>query len=407
MGAAALRVLVFVLMGLGLSVGVLAATAQAPAAPAYRVALRTEEIVSGLSLPVDVTHAGDDRLFVVEQSGTIRVVTAAGTLLPTPFLDIRSRVEAEDEQGLLGLAFHPHYAQNGRFFVHYTHLRAADNQLVSRISRFNVTGDPNIADGNTELILLEIEQPYTNHNAGDLAFGPDGYLYIPLGDGGSASDPEERAQNGALLLGKLLRIDVDQQDPGLPYAIPPSNPFAGSQTVRNEIWASGLRNPWRISFDRLTGDLYIGDVGQNAREEIDRQPANSSGGENYGWDILEGTLCHEPISGCVPPPNYLPPIYEYAHQESQAVTGGFVYRGSASPALEGLYLFGEFVEGWIRVLAPDGDNWTVVGEYDFARNVASFGEDAAGELYVVSYDGGLHRLHGSPAAQRYLPLLRR
>ncbi|TAE46171.1 MAG: hypothetical protein EAZ89_20620, partial [Bacteroidetes bacterium] len=240
-------------------------------------------LATGLNRPVDIASAGDSRLFVVEQRGTIQIINADGTMLTTPFLDIDARVNSTgNEQGLLGLVFHPNYALNGYFFVNYTRSPSG----YTRVSRFQTTAaNPNIADPNSELVLLEIEQPYENHNAGDLAFGPDGYLYIPMGDGGSGGDPGNRAQNGLTLLGKMIRIDVNA---GFPYTIPPSNPFLNDPGVRDEVWSIGLRNPWRFSFDRLTGDMWIADVGQGIYEEINVEPAGSAGGLNYGWRCYEG-----------------------------------------------------------------------------------------------------------------------
>ncbi|MDX1908636.1 MAG: PQQ-dependent sugar dehydrogenase [Bacteroidia bacterium] len=340
--------------------------------------------VSGLTRPVDIAHAGDSRLFVVEQPGTIRIILPNGTLRAEDFLDIQPRVRDNgSEQGLLGLAFHPQYAQNGYFYVNYT-----NNQGNTRISRFRVDpGNINLADTASETILLTINQPYENHNGGDLAFGPDGYLYIALGDGGSGGDPQNYGQNPTSFLGKMLRIDVDS---GTPYAIPSDNPFVGSSTVAPEIWALGLRNPWRFSFDRATGEMWIADVGQNNYEEIDVAPAGS-GGLNYGWRCYEGDATFN-LNSCNG--TYTPPVFDYQHSFAQgsSVTGGFVYRGSAYPGLVGTYVFGDYNSGNFWLIRPDagGGYQTVLQGALMGRDqCSSFGEDAAGELYVASHKSGI------------------
>ncbi|WP_282780155.1 PQQ-dependent sugar dehydrogenase, partial [Phaeodactylibacter xiamenensis] len=319
-----------------------------------------ELINDDLSQPADITNAGDDRLFVVERAGRIRILDADGQLLPEPFLDINDRVgPANGERGLLGLAFHPNYADNGYFFVNYT-----ANDGDTRIARFQVNaGNPNTGDPNSEVILFDIGQPYGNHNAGDLAFGPDGYLYIPMGDGGSGGDPQNFSQNRQSLLGKMLRIDVDN---GNPYAIPPDNPYAEDDFTLDEVWAIGLRNPWRFSFDRETGDIWIGDVGQNEWEEITFQPADSEGGENYGWRCYEGFEAYN-TGGCEPESAYTPPIHTYNTGSSDgcSVTGGFVYRGSAFPALYGKYVYADFCSGKIWTLEQDfAGNWVNTEVFD-------------------------------------------
>lgn len=350
------------------------------------------QVAGGLQEPVFLTHAGDGsgRLFIVEQPGVIRILQD-GALSPEPFLDITERVnDRSNEQGLLGLAFHPQYAANGWFFVNYTD---AGGDTV--IARFQVSSDPDRADPASETVLLTVDQPYPNHNGGDLAFGPDGYLYIGLGDGGSANDPQDNAQNLESLLGKLLRIDVNA--PGATYAIPPDNPFAGRPDARPEIWAWGLRNPWRFSFDRATGDLYIADVGQGQIEEVNFQPAGSPGGENYGWRPLEGTR----LTGLdrAAPAGAAPPVTEYTHAEGGcSVTGGYVYRGQALPALHGAYFFADYCTGIVWSLARDAaGQWQrqVFDETGF--QVSSFGEDAAGELYLLGHrDGGVYQLVEKP-----------
>ncbi len=363
----------------------------APAAAAQSVTL--ERLVGGLDRPLGLEAAGDGsgRLFVLEQRGRIRIV-AGGSLRAEPFLDITDRVGCCGEQGLLGLAFHPRYAENGLFFVNYTE-RGGDTV----ISRFSVSADPDRADAGSELEVLSYEQPFANHNGGQLAFGPDGYLYVGSGDGGGAGDPGNRAQDLGSLLGKILRLDVE----GSPYAIPSDNPFASDPQARPEIWAYGLRNPWRFSFDRSTGDLYIGDVGQAAREEIDFQPAASGGGENYGWRRMEGSLCFDPPSGCNDGTLVLP-VAEYGHDEGCSVTGGYVARGAGAAGLLGLYLYGDFCSGRLWGLARGGGVWESELLAETGLAISSFGEDEEGELYVVHYapgDGAVYRLE-SPALFR-------
>jgi glucose/arabinose dehydrogenase len=344
-------------------------------------------VAESLNAPVYVAHAGDGsgRLFVVEKRGTIRIVTN-GQLNPTPFLDIRSIVGSRaSEQGLLSVAFHPDYASNGFFFVNYT-----DTNGDTVVARYRVSDDPDLADPASARTILTLDQPAANHNGGLLLFGPDGYLYIGTGDGGRGGDPWGNAQNPQVLLGKMLRLGVD--GPG-PYAIPPDNPFVGEPAVRDEIWAVGLRNPWRYSFDRATGDLYIADVGQNKWEEIDFQPADSSGGENYGWNRMEGFHCFSPGTNCDPTGLVLP-IAEYGHGLGCSVTGGYVYRGAAFPRMVGVYFYGDFCSGRIWALYPDGaGEWTQAELLQSGLGISSFGEDEAGELYITDLQsGGLYRL---------------
>jgi glucose/arabinose dehydrogenase len=358
-----------------------------PAPPAGELLLALQTVSNQLAFPVDLgTPPGDDRLFVVEKQGRIRIIQD-GSLLPQAFLDITSQVSSGGEQGLLGLAFHPDYAVNRRFVVNYTDLSGD-----THIAEFMVSVDPNRADAASERLILGVDQPFANHNGGQVAFGPDGYLYVGLGDGGDRGDPLENAQSLATLLGKLLRIDLDA---GFPYGIPPDNPFAATAAARAEIWSYGLRNPWRFSFDRLAGDLYLGDVGQNEFEEIDVSPAaeGSGRGANYGWDILEGDSCFEPPSGC-DRTGLVPPAVQYDHGEGCSVTGGYVYRGSAIPALQGVYFYSDFCSGRVRSFRYENGAATEEREWPAlaAGSVTSFGQDDAGELYILTSAGSVYRI---------------
>jgi len=309
-----------------------------------------------------------------------------GQVLAEPFLDLTDRVAVNaSEQGLLSVAFHPNYAENGFFFVNYTD---ANGDTV--VSRFQVSDDPNRADAGSETVLLNIRQPYGNHNGGQLQFGPDGYLYVGMGDGGSGGDPENHGQNPGTLLGALLRLDVDQGNEEVGYAIPPDNPYVGDENGRNEIWAIGLRNPWRFSFDRLTRDLYIADVGQQQYEEVNFAPAGHPGGLNYGWNIMEGAHCY--ASQTCNTEGLVQPVAEYDHGQGCSITGGYVYRGSQFPELAGNYFFGDFCSGNIWGLFNTGDGWqqTVVAQSDL--NITSFGEDATGELYVLTQEGEIYQI---------------
>jgi glucose/arabinose dehydrogenase len=339
-----------------------------------------QPIATGLDQPVALTHAGDTRLFITEQTGTIRIYDALG-LRATPFLDIRSIVLSGGERGLLSVAFHPQYRDNGLFFVYYTN-RNGDNN----VARYKVTSDPDRADASSGTILLTIPHPnFANHNGGQLQFGPDGYLYIGTGDGGSAGDPNNNAQNLNQLLGKILRIDVDH---GSPYAIPPSNPPLGSG-ARHEIWAYGVRNPWRFSFDRGTGDLWIGDVGQDAFEEVDFQPATSIGGENYGWRKMEGQHCYNPTSNCFDA-GVTFPILEYSHAGGAcSISGGYRYRGTQIPSLRGTYLYGDYCTGMIWSAAQSGQVWIPKTLFSTSLRISAFGEDLSGELYVMDVAKGI------------------
>ena len=372
--------------------------------PMGRAALNIslDSFATGFDEVVAIANAGDGRLFAVERDGRILVVQPNGNVLGAEFLDIQDRVlDNFSERGLLGLAFHPNYGSNGYFYVNYTRDHSSgslDGDTV--IARYEVTGNDNIADPNSEQILMVIDQPDWNHNGGMLAFGPDGYLYIAMGDGGSGGDPWENAQSTDTLLGKLLRIDVDSGPGNNPdcgdnasnYKIPTGsggNPFAdGAGGDCDEIWSLGLRNPWRFSFDRATGDLYIGDVGQNIYEEVDFQPAASSGGENWGWDCKEGDNNYsDPSPGVDCDGVYEDPFFDYAHNPGGhcSVTGGYVYRGSLYPEMVGHYLFADYCSGWFWSAIETGNRaWSVADEGDLGNRITTFGEGNNGELYVAS-----------------------
>jgi glucose/arabinose dehydrogenase len=343
-------------------------------------AIQLAPVVGGFERPTFLTHAEDGRLFVSEQVGRISVIEN-GQVLPPPFLDIQDQVGSEAlEQGLLSFVFHPDYTQNGSFFVNYTDLNGD-----TVVSRFQVSAaGPNTADPLSEQIILTVDQPFGNHNGGQLQFGPDGYLYVGMGDGGSGGDPENHGQNPATLLGALLRIDVDG---GSPYAVPADNPFANDSSEAGEVWAYGLRNPWRFSFDRLTGDLYLGDVGQRIWEEVNFQPAAGGGGENYGWNILEGNHCYE-TANCDSAGTVLP-VAEYSHDSGCSVTGGYVYRGSQYPALTGNYFFADYCSGIVwGLFRQDDGGWLQTVVLESGRTVSSFGEDMNGELYLLDHASG-------------------
>ncbi len=397
-----LRTLVTLSFGLLLLISLdSAALAQAPAAcelpdasgPAPAVAL--EPFVDGLEAPVFLTHAGDGsgRLFAVEQPGTIRIIED-GEVRSEPFLDLRERVSFGGERGLLSVAFHPDYADNGRFFVNYT--AAGDGRTV--VAEYGVSSDPDVASPQ-ERALLEIDQPFSNHNGGQLQFGPDGFLYIGMGDGGSGGDPRQNGQDPGTLLGALLRIDVDAGDP---YAVPADNPFVDRADARDELYAYGLRNPWRFSFDRCDGRLFLADVGQNQWEEVNLVEA----GGNYGWNVMEGTHCFG-RADCDRSGLALP-IAEYGHdaQGGRSVTGGYVYRGTDFPGLVGRYLFADFVSGRLWALTESGSDWTMeqVAQADFL--VSAFGQDARGELYVLDHGGAVYRLAAEGGAASTLELAR-
>jgi glucose/arabinose dehydrogenase len=366
-----------------------------PVQPAQMILLRPAAGVDLFRLD-SVTNAGDDRLFLTQQQGLIHIF-AEGTLRPEPFLDLRSVVSTGGERGLLALAFHPRYRQNGLFYVLYTDLDSAVT-----LARYRVSAAPDRADPASGQIVLQAPSEFLNHNGGQVLFGPDGYLYVSLGDGGgegnTGKDPHCNAQQDTTLHGKILRLDVDH---GTPYAIPPDNPFLNNPAmppIPPEAWAIGLRNPWRFSFDRKTGDLYIGDVGEDRREEIDVEPAGSPGGRNYGWKVMEGSLCFstDACPSTVPPcgsPAYTLPILEYDHGDDRcSVIGGLVYRGSALPQLYGAYLFGDICNGQLWAARRKKGRWEVRELSMRAQYVTSFGEDSRGEVWLTTLDGRLLKL---------------
>ncbi len=373
------------------------------------------EIASGYSSPVHLTHAGDGsgRIFIVERSGTIKIL-GGGT-----FLDITGIVKGGGEEGLLSVAFPPGFANTGRFYVYFTDNRAG-NSGNNVLARFQISGvDPDAADPGSEEILLIFEHPSeTNHNGGQIAFGPDGYLYIGTGDGGGGGDPYENAQDLSSLLGKILRIDVEwasivplptpspsphtiflplvANPDGPAYLIPPDNPFISDGAAADEIWSYGLRNPWRFSFDRASGDLWIGDVGQGNWEEIDFQPNASAGGENYGWDCREGAHDYSDPNGDLNVNcsglTFVDSIHEYNHSLGCSITGGFVYRGSNIPSLQGIYLYADYCSGRVWGLQHDGASWISTELRNGGFGLASFGEDEAGELYLTRLDGKIFQI---------------
>lgn len=359
------------------------------------IEIRLASFVRGLENPVAITHAGDARLFVTEQRGRIRIIER-GNLRPEPFLDIRAKVLCCGERGLLSVAFPPDYGSTGWFFVNYTDLTG-----TTVIERYTVSSDPNRSDPSTGQMVLRIPQPFSNHNGGQLQFGPDGYLYIGMGDGGSGGDPHRHAQNRGTLLGALLRIDVSS----LPYTFPPDNPFVNDSSARPEIWAYGLRNPWRFTFDRETGDLFIADVGQNLWEEISFQPAGSSGGENYGWNVMEGAHCYQPSAGCNPSSLVLP-ILEYGRGDGCSVTGGYRYRGNRWPQLRGVYFYSDYCSSRIWGAWPNGAGpWQsrllLEGKsVSPGMRVTTFGEDVRGELFVADWSEGTIYSIGQPTSRR-------
>lgn len=356
--------------------------------------IRLEAVGKGLRAPLGLLHAGDGsgRLFIVEQDGVVRILKD-GKLSQKPFLDIHGRVTSGGEKGLLGLAFHPNFKENRRFFVNYT---SPAGGLRTVISEFRANPQLNEADPGSERILLTIPQPYSNHNGGNILFGPDGYLYIGMGDGGSANDPHGHGQNLSSLLGKMLRIDVDPEEKGKAYRVPSDNPFVGRKDTAPEIWAYGLRNPWRFSFDPVTGLLYAGDVGQNAREEIDVILK----GKNYGWNIMEGGLCTPGVNRRCDKTGLELPILDYPRSEGTTVIGGYVYRGRSIPDLCGVYVYADYGNGRIFGLRYDGKSVTHHRRLlDTGRSITSLGEDEQRELYVVDGAGEILKITPTKNAQ--------
>ncbi|MCK6578463.1 MAG: PQQ-dependent sugar dehydrogenase [Anaerolineae bacterium] len=351
-----------------------------------------DEAAGGFIRPLYLTHAGDGsgRLFVVEQGGKIWILDD-GERRAEPFLNISHKISPEaipatgyTERGLLGLAFHPNFAENGLLFVNYTDISGA-----TVVERYQVSDDDaNTADAQSAFQILHISQPYPNHNGGHMAFGPDGYLYSSVGDGGSGGDPEGNGQNLGTLLGTILRIDIDVPA-GQAYAVPSDNPFVGRSNARSEIWLYGVRNVWRFSFDRLTGDLYAADVGQNQWEEVNFIPAGQ-GGFNLGWNIYEAM---HPYSGALAPADMMLPIAEYPHSQGISVTGGYVYRGNAIPDWQGVYVYGDFGSGMVwGTYRETPDQWRTVVLMRSGRTISSFGEDEQGELYLIDYSGSIYRI---------------
>lgn len=345
------------------------------------------QLATGFNSPVDIKHCGDNRIFVVQQGGAIRILSKSGTINSTPFITIDSVLSSGNEQGLLGLAFSPNYKQDGYFYVNYTFANGTTTG-ETRISRFSVNPtDSNLASPNTEKVILSFTQPYTNHNGGNMMFGPDGYLYISSGDGGSGGDPQGYAQNKNTLLGKMLRIDVTGQST---YAIPPTNPFVGQPNVKEEIWSYGLRNPWRCSFDRITGDMWIGDVGQLVWEEIDFEPAGDTGGRNYGWKCYEGNSVYS-AGSCSTVAVHAAPVFVFGHTGGNcSVTGGYVYRGTQFSALFGRYIFTDYCSGqfWSTRKLANGNLVTDTLQDFFNNQFTAYGEDNLGEMYVAYRGSG-------------------
>ncbi|MBK8021634.1 MAG: PQQ-dependent sugar dehydrogenase [Chloroflexi bacterium] len=360
------------------------------AAPPDPAMAALSEVASGFVRPIYVTPAGDDsgRLFVVEQGGKIWIL-AQGARFDTPFLDVSQKVSQEavspngyTERGLLGLAFHPDYAVNGLFYVNYT-----DRGGATVVERYEVSGgNAHVADPESAFPILRIDQPYPNHNGGHMAFAPDGYLYISVGDGGAGGDPQGNGQNLNTLLGNILRIDVNVPE-GERYAVPPDNPFVGRSDAQSEIWLYGLRNAWRFSFDRENGDMYVADVGQNQWEEVNYIPAGQ-GGLNLGWNIYEGS---HPYSGSPAPADMVLPIAEYPHSQGISVTGGYVYRGEAIPDWQGVYVYGDFGSGTVwGAYRESEDQWRDLVLTNSGHTISSFGEGERGELYLVDYNGTIY-----------------
>lgn len=361
---------------------------------AQDIGISLELFANGFSSPVNMKHAGDDRFFVVERAGVIKILNADGTTNTAPFLDIDNLVtNGGGEQGLLAVAFHPNYASNGYFYVNY--VDNGGDTVISRFTRDTAT----TADPNSELVLINVVQPFINHNGGDLHFGTDGYLYISLGDGGSGGDPQNRAQTLTDLLGKMLRIDVDNVSNGNNYAIPSDNPFVSVTAAADEIWAYGLRNTWKFSFDKDTGDLWTADVGQNALEEINIVASTSNGGENYGWKCFEGTSSFQNSTYC-DNITKVDPIAEYAHVSGRcSISGGYVYRGEIQSTLEGYYFFADFCTdeiGYVKDNTTGGYDLEFILD-DSGQGWSAFGEDINGELFVIGLiNGNIYRIIEEP-----------
>lgn len=339
--------------------------------------------------PLSLQHANDDRLFVVEKGGRIKIIQADGTVNAVPFLDISTLVSTNGERGLLGLAFHPDYGNNGYFYVNYTNTSGN-----TQVSRFSVdSGNPDLADASSELEIIGYTQPETNHNGGHLTFGPDGYLFIASGDGGGSGDPNDKGQDLNTLLGKILRIDVDNPSGGNNYGIPPDNPFAVDPNALDEIWAYGLRNPWRFSFDFTDNTIWIADVGQSSREEINRASAGAAG-LNYGWRCYEGNQPYN-TQGCPPQSEITFPIAEYTHASGCSITGGFVYRGTVYSDIPGLYFFADFCSGLIGTVDSSGN---LMEHGNFSGSWVSFGEDVNKELYIIDLGGDIYKVKGGELA---------
>ena len=386
------RLLGCVALSLSSSVGASGCSGTGPSGPPDGTGVAVQEVASGLSFPLYLTAPPGDlaRLFVVEKTGAIRIVKD-GVLLPDPFLDLSTQVSSGSEQGLLGMAFDPDYATTGRFVVHYTDLGGN-----TALFRFTVSTDPDRADPASGQVILTAPQPFENHNGGQVTFGPDGMLYLGLGDGGSGGDPGNRGQDRTDLLGSILRVDIRTANP---YTVPPDNPFTAQPDARPEIWSYGLRNPWRFSFDRANGDLYIADVGQSQFEEIDVSPAAGGGGKgvNYGWSIMEGLHCFHD-AGC-DQTGFTLPVLDYDHNDGCSVTGGYVYRGSAIPAIQGHYFYADLCRGWVRSfryaggVATEPTAWPALVS---TGTIVSFGEDAAGELYILEAGGRVLKVVPQP-----------
>ena len=363
--------------------------------------------VSGITSPIDIKNCGDNRLFIADRTGLVRVIDENGNLLPAPFLDITSKISSNNsEEGFLGFAFSPDYKTSGKFYVDYT--SNISGQLTSVVEEYKVSdADSNVANVSSALVILTQPQPASNHNGGNLMFGNDDYLYINFGDGGNEGDPDGNGQNKSTFLGKILRINVSNSSQAQPYTIPGDNPFFNDATpgIKKEIWAYGVRNPWRSSVDRLTGDLWIADVGQNAHEEVDYQPVNAAGGRNYGWNITEGNSCYNPPTACNTT-GITFPIYDYPHTVGSAVTGGYVYRSAQSRSLFGTYIFGDYVAKWIDGIQQSGgifsgDTIHFITASQATGNPISFGEDRYGDQYILfNGDGTVYKLEDTSSIRR-------